>query len=314
MQRMRELGVQASNDTLSTEDRDAVNTELQQLAAEVNNIGDTSRFNGKNLLTGALTTTLAGATGADAVVGDTLTTTGGNATITGIDVKGARAGETYTMTFSGTNLTMTRGSDSVAQTIAVGALGANASSSLNFSQLGVSINVQADTGGKTAVGLATDLGTAASNNDSIVTAAGSGGANFQIGANASDAISVSFSEVRLNGTVGGNLTALNTALTNFNTTKSVANAQSLITAVDNAINTVNDRRSVLGAAQNRLEHTINNLGVAGENLKASESRIRDADMAKEMAGFTRNQILQQAGTAILAQANQIPQGVLSLLR
>ena len=74
------------------------------------------------------------------------------------------------------------------------------------------------------------------------------------------------------------------------------------------------QRADLGAFQNRLEHTINNLNVAAENLAASESRIRDADMASEMVTFTRNQILQQAGTAMLAQANQIPQSVLSLLR
>ena len=74
------------------------------------------------------------------------------------------------------------------------------------------------------------------------------------------------------------------------------------------------RRGELGAAQNRFEHTINNLNVAVENLSASESRIRDTDMAQEMVNFTRSQILSQAGTAMLAQANQAPQGVLSLLR
>jgi len=73
-------------------------------------------------------------------------------------------------------------------------------------------------------------------------------------------------------------------------------------------------RSNLGAVQNRLEHTIENLATSAENLTASESRIRDADMAMEMVTFTRNNILQQAGTSILAQANQLPQGVLSLLK
>ncbi|NMX12683.1 flagellin, partial [Mobiluncus mulieris] len=73
-------------------------------------------------------------------------------------------------------------------------------------------------------------------------------------------------------------------------------------------------RSNLGAVQNRFEHTITNLNVAVENLAASESRVRDTDMAQEMMQFTRNQILSQAGTSMLAQANQVPQGVLSLLR
>ncbi|WP_269435930.1 flagellin, partial [Planomonospora sphaerica] len=72
-------------------------------------------------------------------------------------------------------------------------------------------------------------------------------------------------------------------------------------------------RAGLGAVQNRFEHTINNLNVAIENLSASESRIRDTDMAQEMVGFTRNQILSQAGTSMLAQANQAPQSVLKLL-
>ena len=84
--------------------------------------------------------------------------------------------------------------------------------------------------------------------------------------------------------------------------------------IDTAIKTVSTQRADLGAIQNRFDHTINNLNVAVENLTASESRIRDADMAQEMVQFTRNQILSQAGTAMLAQANQASQGVLSLLR
>jgi flagellin len=87
-----------------------------------------------------------------------------------------------------------------------------------------------------------------------------------------------------------------------------------IDTIDAAIASVSEFRGTLGAAQNRLEHTINNLSVAVENLSAAESRIRDTDMASEMVTFTRNQILSQAGTAMLAQANQVPQGVLQLLR
>jgi flagellin-like hook-associated protein FlgL len=84
--------------------------------------------------------------------------------------------------------------------------------------------------------------------------------------------------------------------------------------IDAAIKTVSTTRADLGALQNRFDHTINNLNVSVENLTASESRIRDADMAQEMVQFTRNQILSQAGTSMLAQANQASQGVLSLLR
>ncbi|ACV09674.1 flagellin N-terminal helical domain-containing protein [Jonesia denitrificans] len=91
-------------------------------------------------------------------------------------------------------------------------------------------------------------------------------------------------------------------------------AQASITAINAQIESVSTARAELGAYQNRFEHTIKNINVAVENLSASESRIRDTDMAQEMVQFTRAQILSQAGTAMLAQANQIPQGVLSLLR
>ncbi|SFB27406.1 flagellin, partial [Bacillus sp. UNCCL13] len=85
-------------------------------------------------------------------------------------------------------------------------------------------------------------------------------------------------------------------------------------AIETAIDTINTSRSTLGSQQNRLEHTINNLGTTGENLTAAESRIRDVDMAKEMMNQTKNSILSQAAQAMLAQANQQPQGVLQLLR
>lgn len=93
-----------------------------------------------------------------------------------------------------------------------------------------------------------------------------------------------------------------------------ANASAAITSVDAAIKTVSTQRSKLGAVQNRLEHTIRNLDNAAENIQAAESRVRDVDMAKEMMEFTKQNILQQASTAMLAQANQAPQTVLQLLR
>src|SRR5690625_757829 len=90
-------------------------------------------------------------------------------------------------------------------------------------------------------------------------------------------------------------------------------ADAATTTINEAINTVSTQRADLGAIQNRLEHTINNLGASSENLTAAESRIRDVDMAKEMMNFTKNSILTQAAQAMLAQANQVPQGVLQLL-
>jgi flagellin len=126
---------------------------------------------------------------------------------------------------------------------------------------------------------------------------------FQIGANSGQTLSVSITDQ--------DAAALGVSGVDVSTQ---AGATSAITALDTAINSVSGTRADLGAVQNRLEHTVNNLNVASENLAASESRIRDTDMAKEMMSFTRAQILSQAGTAMLAQANQAPQGVLSLLR
>ena len=94
----------------------------------------------------------------------------------------------------------------------------------------------------------------------------------------------------------------------------VSKANAAITTINAAINIVSGYRADLGAAQNRLEHTINNLKVTSENMTAAESRIRDTDMAKEIAAFTKNNILNQAAQSMLAQANQTPQGVLQLLR
>jgi flagellin len=127
---------------------------------------------------------------------------------------------------------------------------------------------------------------------------------FQVGANAGDTLTVDLSTALDSATLLGAVGDLTTA----------DNATTAIGAVDAAIQTVSTSRASLGAQQNRLEHKINNLNVAVENLSASESRIRDTDMALEMVSFTRAQILSQAGTAMLAQANQAPQNVLQLLK
>jgi flagellin len=121
---------------------------------------------------------------------------------------------------------------------------------------------------------------------------------FQVGADDGDSISVA--TVSLGSSVS--LASL-----------SLANSTA-IASIDAAIDSVSSTRATFGAVQNRLEHTLSNLAVYQENLVSSESRIRDVDMAEEMVSFTKLQILQQAGTAMLAQANQSPQSVLSLLR
>ncbi|CAH1192948.1 Flagellin [Paenibacillus plantiphilus] len=126
---------------------------------------------------------------------------------------------------------------------------------------------------------------------------------FQIGVEASNTLTVAMATMSATG-IG---------LTAGVTIGSQTGAQRALSVIKKAIIEVSQHRGKLGAVQNRLEHTINNLGVTSENLAASESRIRNADMAKEMTEFTRNQILVQAGTAMLAQANSMPQGVLKLL-
>ena len=128
---------------------------------------------------------------------------------------------------------------------------------------------------------------------------------FQVGANDGETIELTLSDNTVSG-LGLD------ALADLDGTNATAAAN--LATVQNAINTVSENRSNLGAVQNRLEHTINNLGTSAENLTAAESRIRDTDMAKEMMEFTKNNILTQAAQAMLAQAQQIPQGVLQLLR
>jgi flagellin len=129
---------------------------------------------------------------------------------------------------------------------------------------------------------------------------------FQVGANSGQIVYIKLND--MSATTGLDLS---TSTVNLTTRTGATTA---IDNIDEAIKQVSSERAKLGAMQNRLEHTINNLGTTSENLTASEARIRDVDMAKEMMEFTKNSILQQAATAMLAQANNQPQGVLQLLQ
>ncbi|RTQ94296.1 flagellin Hag [Lysinibacillus telephonicus] len=214
LQRMRELAVQASNDTNVTADREALQLEIEALADEITRISTDTEFNTQKLLDGTFTAS----TNTDKV-------SGGNAT--SVDGKVFHIGAN-----SGQNINLS-----------IGTMSAQA--------LGVSVTAAASV------------------------------------------------------TEGDYTTGINI------TTQSAADNS--ISIIDNALNTVSKTRASLGAVQNRLEHTINNLGTTSENLTAAESRIRDTDMAAEMMGFTKNNILMQAAQSMLAQANQQPQGVLQLL-
>ena len=151
-------------------------------------------------------------------------------------------------------------------------------------------------------GLAISFNTSLTNDESKATVE-TDAVSFQIGANAGQYTKLSISDMSSK--------ALGVDGIDLSTAESASEA---ITTIDQAIQSVSSERAKLGAIQNRLEHTINNLGTSAENLTAAESRIRDVDMAKEMMEFTKNSILQQAAQAMLAQANQMPQGVLQLLR
>jgi flagellin len=146
---------------------------------------------------------------------------------------------------------------------------------------------------------------------------GSTGFTFQVGANDGETIATSAAD--FSGSIGsagtGGLSDLTSLTSAANTKIALASGGlSTVATIDNAIKNVSTARANFGAVQNRLEHRLNNLATYQENLTASESRIRDVDMASEMTKFTKLNILQQAGTSMLAQANQAPQGVLSLLR
>ena len=140
---------------------------------------------------------------------------------------------------------------------------------------------------------------------------------FHIGANSGQNMKITIGAMTTNGLKIDNLKVENIDDVDETTTGGILtqeDADKAITTINDAINKVSTQRSELGAIQNRLEHTVKNLDNSAENLQAAESRIRDVDMAKEMMEFTKQTILQQAATAMLAQANQVPQTVLQLLR
>ncbi|MFA1714215.1 flagellin Hag [Peribacillus frigoritolerans] len=178
------------------------------------------------------------------------------------------------------------------------------------------------------IGNTTEFNTQKLLNGSKDTATAGTGLQFQIGANENQSLTLEIKDMRasalgLTGTAGdAGFTAADGVSDGTNSTASEAGldvssastASAAITKIQTAIDKVSAERSKLGANQNRLEHTINNLGTSSENLSAAESRVRDTDMAKTMMEQTKNSILAQASQAMLAQANQQPQGVLQLLR
>jgi flagellin len=305
--RMKELATQGSNSTLADAERSFISDEMTQLRDEINNISTRTKLNGQQLLNGSFGKALD--TTSTVQVGMNLATTA-QAAVTKVDISGAAAGTTFTFANAAGVLTLSDGTNSQAIDLTAVTVAAGGSYELNFNQLGVKVNVSA-AASKAGADIATDLDAG-----TIITTAATG-AEIQVGADdaADNRLTLTFGDTRIGATSSdARMVALNTDLTAFAGATTAANSQKLLTSVENALTYVSEQRAGLGAQQNRLDYTVANLQTQAENITASKSRITDADFAAETANLTRAQILQQAGTAMLAQANSLPQNVLSLLR
>ncbi len=308
LQRIRELAVQAANGTYADNgpERTSIGQEIVQLANEIDRIALSTEFNGQKLLTGALSGSLDGTS--TVLVGAAL----GAASVAAVDVSGAMP-ETYNITSPAAGQILVTGATSGrSQLLTLPAVGANGTATINVAQLGIEITLVSGAG-ETGANLATALA-----GDTVVVT-GTGAATLQVGANVPDTLSLTFTNMQTSQLGGGGFflggaTGLVTTLGAAGIVGSITASHNVMTAIDGAIQTLNTQRGTLGAAQNRLEHSMRSLGVAVENLSASESRIRDADIAELSSEMVSAQILQSAGVSVLAQANQTPQSILQLLQ
>lgn len=327
LNRMTELATKASNGTYDDPvDRQAIQDEFNALNDEIDRIADSTNFNGIKLLDGSLnnasSTTVTVGTSANTFVASVGANAGADGTnptkITiGSDVANeggtikvdlATAGEIKIVLGTKNNASSYSAKDienavknAVQKAVDDGTLSAaKAQDYMTFKLEGQTINY--------AAGALKDDGTAATFGNAAkdpVTGKASKSLTLQIG-DTNDGFN------QLNLSIS-NMKATNLGVRGV-TVSSLTDAQGAMATIKTAINTVSTQRGQLGALQNRLEHTINNLGVTTENITAAESRIRDVDMAKEMMTFTKNSVLQQSAQAMLAQANQQPQSVLQLLQ
>ncbi|TGY35401.1 flagellin [Stenotrophomonas maltophilia] len=297
LQRVRELAVQSSNATNSASDRKALQAEVTQLVSEIDRVAKQSDFNGTKLLDGSFSSQLfqVGANAGQAIaidkIVDATTAKLGTSTFATGKVGDAAAPLAADATLTGTikvgTATVTLDKIELKSGATVAEQNKAAVTAIN-SKLGeTGVLAELDDTGKIVVTQVKD-GVAMADADITLT----GAAGF---AQTADAV----------------VTTANVANLDVST---VTGAQKALSLVDNALSSINNTRADLGAVQNRFTSVVANLQTSTENLSASRSRIRDTDFAKETAELTRTQILQQAGTAMLAQANQVPQNVLSLLR
>jgi flagellin len=306
LQRMRELALQSANGSNSLEDRESLQKEVSALTTELTRIAETTSFGGQQLLDGSFgskgfqvganaaeTITMSlGDISADSIGSTTRSPVGGTflaADVTALIAEGA-TGDKGSVTFTHTD---TSGADTeiVVDLSNVTDLD-SFSLALNASLNG--LGVTASVNGTTSVDLA---GTVLQGE--TLTSAAEDGAPYTITGVATSVDATAANQVT---TVAENI--------DISTAVGSSNALAII---DNALGEINESRASLGAVQNRFDHTISNLANIEENVSASRSRIQDTDFAIETAEMTKNQILQQAGTSILSQANQIPQAAISLL-
>jgi flagellin len=308
MQRIRELATQGASDTVGDTERGFINDEMQQLLTEMNNIAQRTEFNGTKLLTGAVGATVS--TASTVQVGTGLST---DAAVIGMDVSGAVA-DTYTFSYNSTTdvltLTGTAASGTATDSVTVQAGVDGVPATYAFEDVGITISLGFDAAeAADTIGGALAAGTIVTTGSGLV---------IQVGAenSAENRMTVNFKNMQVvtGNTDFSDLADLRTALDAFNGASTRANSQTLLDEVNSALDAVSTQRSVLGAAQNRLDYTISSLMTAAENVAAAKGRIEDADFAAETANLTKNQILQQAGVSMLAQANALPQNVLALLQ
>lgn len=327
LQRMRELAVQSSNDTNVTDDRDALQKEISQLTEEIDRIANTTEFNTQKLLNGGFKGTFQiGANEGQtmkmnigsmdaATLGLTKTTVvAKDVDVTGladgvykvdngnvVDTDGNVVGEV-----NATELTVT---GQTAVTMGDAAALNTAGNTIEIKD-GKATVKQAVTGdvAKLAAGDYEVAGALILKDGEKVGELDGTDAKIALGDGTTATVSAANLGLKTDLGDGEKFTVKGIDISTRE------KAAGTISSIDDAIKKVSDQRSSLGAVQNRLEHTINNLGTSSENLTAAESRIRDTDMAAEMMAFTKNNILSQAAQSMLAQANQQPQGVLQLLQ
>jgi len=302
--RMKSLVVEAKNDSLSFAQKGNINTELTELKNEINNVATRTTFNGNSLLAGnslSISNLVVGASG------------GTNSVVTNVELSGTKA-QAYVITLTNTDKITITGADGVAQEIqALAAGAAGQTKTYDFNTLGIKITTLS-TGATTAVEAATGIAAL----DGTVTNAGSPSLTFQTGAANGDVFSFGALNVLTTGNdavftaINTDITALGTAITNSASTTNAVNQFS--TDIDAAINKINTQRATLGAQMNRLSYANTNLLAQSTNMQQSRSAVIDTDFAKETAALTKGQIMQQAATAMLAQANQMPNVILSLLK